>query len=123
MLSLDTGHRRDYSEGAAYRTYFGTDDLMFRVSNVDRRLANKEEVLVLRLADPGGGRPAASRWPSPRGGSPASACFHHAFAGRNLVIVTSPGGRQPCLRRRATCASSGTSTASASPTRPAARGG
>jgi len=31
VLSLDTGHQRDYSEGAAYREYFGTDELMFQV--------------------------------------------------------------------------------------------
>ena len=91
VLSLDTGHRRDYSEGAAYRTYFGTDELMFRVSNVDGRLANKDEVLVLRLADPaadGRLRPlaiAARRLARER-------VLHHAFAGRNLGIVTSPGG-------------------------------
>ena len=31
VLSLNTGHRRDYSEGAAYREYFSTDELMFNV--------------------------------------------------------------------------------------------
>jgi hypothetical protein len=48
-LSLDTGHRRDYGEGVAYRTYFASDDLMFEVSRQDQRLKKKEEVLVLRL--------------------------------------------------------------------------
>ena len=47
VLSLDTGHRRDYSEGAAYRNYFSTDELMFQVSNTDSLLKNKEEVLVV----------------------------------------------------------------------------
>ena len=47
MLSLDTGHQRDYSEGAAYREYFATDELMFNVPALDRRLANKAEVLTL----------------------------------------------------------------------------
>ena len=47
VLSLDTGHRRDYSEGAAYRDYFATDELMFQVPEVDRRLRNKAEVLAL----------------------------------------------------------------------------
>ncbi len=47
VLSLDTGHRRDYSEGAAYREYFATDELMFNVPELDRRLPNKEEVLGL----------------------------------------------------------------------------
>jgi hypothetical protein len=47
VLSLDTGHERDYSEGAAYRDYFSTDQLMFPVSKRDRRLKNKDEVLVM----------------------------------------------------------------------------
>ena len=47
VLSLNTGHRRDYSEGAAYREYFATDKLMFDVPLKDRRLANKEPVLAL----------------------------------------------------------------------------
>ena len=51
VLSLDTGHRRDYSEGAAYRDYFATDELMFIVPELDRRLRNKAEVLALVLGD------------------------------------------------------------------------
>ena len=47
VLSLETGHRRDYSEGAAYRDYFATDQLMFTVPVLDDRLANKAEVLAL----------------------------------------------------------------------------
>ncbi len=47
VLSLDTGHDRDYSEGAAYRDYFATDELMFNVPKLDRRLENKAEVLTL----------------------------------------------------------------------------
>lgn len=47
VLSLDTGHVRDYSEGAAYRDYFATDELMFTVPKLDHRLANKDEVLGL----------------------------------------------------------------------------
>ena len=49
VLSLETGHRRDYSEGAAYRDYFATDRLMFNVPARDDRLPNKAEVLALRL--------------------------------------------------------------------------
>ncbi|WP_428423071.1 DUF3179 domain-containing protein [Methylibium sp.] len=49
VLSLETGHRRDYSEGAAYREYFATDQLMFTVPKHDERLPNKAEVLALRL--------------------------------------------------------------------------
>ena len=47
ILSLNTGHARDYSEGAAYREYFATDELMFTVPKLDRRLKNKDEVLGL----------------------------------------------------------------------------
>ena len=46
VLSLHTGFQRDYSEGAAYREYFATDELMFNVPKLDDRLDNKAEVLV-----------------------------------------------------------------------------
>lgn len=48
VLSLRTGHRRDYGEGVAYRDYFSTDELMFTVPKIDRRLKNKDEVLIVR---------------------------------------------------------------------------
>jgi len=48
VLSLRTGHRRDYGEGVAYQKYFATDDLMFIVPKTDPRLKNKDEVLVVR---------------------------------------------------------------------------
>lgn len=47
VLSLATGYYRDYSEGTAYRDYFATDDLMFNVPKLDKRLKNKDEVLGL----------------------------------------------------------------------------
>lgn len=49
VLSLDTGHRRDYGEGVAYHDYFATDELMFNTPQLDERLANKAEVLVLGI--------------------------------------------------------------------------
>jgi len=49
VLSLATGHQRNYNEGAAYRAYFATQDLMFEVSRRDARLKNKDEVLIIRL--------------------------------------------------------------------------
>ncbi len=49
VLSLETGHARDYREGAAYREYFASDELMFAVPDSDTRLANKAEVLALRF--------------------------------------------------------------------------
>ena len=41
----------DYSEGAAYRSYFSTDELIFSVPARDVRLKNKDEVLAIRLID------------------------------------------------------------------------
>lgn len=55
VLTLETGHRRDYGEGAAYRGYFATDELMFQVPGQDKRLKNKDEVLALRFGDPAAG--------------------------------------------------------------------
>ncbi len=51
VLSLDTGHRRDYREGVAYRDYFATDDLMFTVPEIDKSLKNKDEILAIRLPE------------------------------------------------------------------------
>lgn len=50
VLSLKTGHLRDYREGVAYNAYFATDDLMFQTPFQDDRLKNKREVLALRFA-------------------------------------------------------------------------
>jgi len=49
VLSLNTGHRRDYGEGIAYNEYFSTDRLMFNTPFNDERLDNKREVLALRF--------------------------------------------------------------------------
>lgn len=51
VLSLDTGHQRDYGEGVAYNHYFSTDELMFAISTSDDRLKNKDEVLALTFPD------------------------------------------------------------------------
>ncbi len=49
VLSLETGHDRDYGEGAAYRPYLSNDKLMFEVPLHDDRLKNKDQVLAIRL--------------------------------------------------------------------------
>jgi hypothetical protein len=69
VLSLATGYQRDYDEDAAYRTYFATDALMFPVPNEDRRLRNKQEVLVPRFA-----RRVSDHWRSPLTSSVAIPC-------------------------------------------------
>jgi hypothetical protein len=93
VLSLETGHRRDYSEGAAYREYFSSDHLMFAVPGEDERLKNKAEVLALVLRPPGAARDA------PRRALALSVEFlrknpvyQRSFAGRELVVVTTRDG-------------------------------
>lgn len=51
VLSLKTGHRRDYGEGVAYKNYFNNDKLMFTVPSSDKRLPNKREILAFRSID------------------------------------------------------------------------
>ena len=51
VLSLKTGHRRNYDEGVAYHEYFATDNLMFNTPYSDKRLKNKQEVLALRFKE------------------------------------------------------------------------
>ena len=91
VLSLETGHRRDYSEGAAYRDYFGTDGLMFQVANRDDRLPNKAEVLVFR---PDGSAQTGANLPLAIAASflQRNRLFHQEFGGRRLVVVTSVQG-------------------------------
>lgn len=49
VLSLETGHDRDYGEGVAYNAYFADDQLMFNVPELDASLRNKDEILAIRL--------------------------------------------------------------------------
>ncbi|MEM8528752.1 MAG: DUF3179 domain-containing (seleno)protein [Bacteroidota bacterium] len=51
VLSIETGHRRNYDEGIAYQEYFSTDRLMFPVPAIDQQLPNKTEVLIIRAPD------------------------------------------------------------------------
>jgi hypothetical protein len=97
VLSLDTGFERDYSEGAAYRAYFGTDELMFDVSRRDGRLPNKAEVLVVRSVRSASARPPSEPDPVPPFAISTSLLrerpvFHFVVVDTNLVVVTSTGG-------------------------------
>lgn len=47
----DTGHDRDYSEGAAYGEYFASPQTMFPTPRLGRRFTPKERVVVVRLDD------------------------------------------------------------------------
>ncbi len=87
VLSLDTGHRRDYSEGAAYRDYFATDELMFQVPVLDTRLKNKDEVFTVRLA-----RHPEAPLAISAGFLAANPVHHDAIEGTALVVLTDPSG-------------------------------
>lgn len=51
VLSIKTGYQRNYDEGVAYQEYFSTDRLMFPVPEIDQRLPNKTEVLIVRAKE------------------------------------------------------------------------
>ena len=51
VLSLDTGHARDYSPGRPYGAYFASPDLMFPARVSDERLKPKDYVFALRAGD------------------------------------------------------------------------
>ena len=87
VLSRETGHRRDYSEGAAYREYFATDRLMFTIPKRDERLPNKAEVLALRMPQvPGEALAIAADFLATRP-------VHHARIGNvNMVVLTDASG-------------------------------
>jgi hypothetical protein len=57
VLSLDTGFRRDYGPGGAYREYFASPELMFPALVKDRRLRQKDLIFGVRV--PGG----VKAWP------------------------------------------------------------
>jgi Protein of unknown function (DUF3179) len=89
VLSLETGHERNYGEGVAYRDYFSTDRLMFEVPRVDTRLKNKAEVLVLRPEVIGSNaRPVAISVDRLK----REPVFAFEAAGRRFVVITSGGG-------------------------------
>jgi hypothetical protein len=90
VLSLDTGYQRDYSEGAAYRSYFGTDALMFDVSMHDARLPNKAEVLTLSLAATDAGGPQTVAISADL--LARERVYAVELADPDLVVVTSAGG-------------------------------
>ena len=58
VLSLDTGHRRDYGSGVVYRNYFASPDLMFPVVVGDETTVRRKDY-VFGIRGPG----AAKAWP------------------------------------------------------------
>jgi hypothetical protein len=99
VLSIATGHDRDYSEGAAYREYLSTDRLMFRVPVSDKRLKNKDEVLGLLLPARGGGRQAVAFSADFLARTPI---FHTTHEGVALVVLTTSHGANRVFESGAT---------------------
>ena len=87
VLSLETGYQRDYGEGVAYRDYFSTDELMFKVPVVDTRLGNKDEVLALTFPDATDEKLANSaQFLS------TTPVYHDQLGKLRFVVVTDPSG-------------------------------
>ena len=86
VLSLDTGHRRDYGEGVAYNSYFSTDEVMFNVPKLDKRLPNKREVVALRTDAPGSAVAVDTEYLK------KNRIYPLKVASDNVVIITTPKG-------------------------------
>lgn len=78
-LSLDTGHRRDYSSGAVYNAYFSSPDLMFPTL-VDER-QHKQKSYVFGIRSFGG----AKAWPLRA--FRRKPVINDALNGENLVLI------------------------------------
>lgn len=87
VLSLETGHRRNYDEGIAYKEYFSSDRLMFNVPKLDDRLLNKEEVLIVR-ADGYQKDPLAISAPFLR----RNKIYHDKIGNTSFVVITDRSG-------------------------------
>ncbi len=84
VLSLDTGHDRDYGEGVAYKEYFSNDKLMFQVTQRDDRLKNKDQVVALR--DDTEQLAVAAKFLN------ENPVYHDQLGEKRFVILTTAGG-------------------------------
>lgn len=87
VLSLETGHQRNYDEGNAYKDYFATDKLMFNVPKTDNRLANKAEILALRPQQISDEQLAISA-----DFLAINPVFHTKMGGLNMLVLTDKSG-------------------------------
>lgn len=93
VLSLDTGYDIDYSRDTLLRRYNRSDRLVFGIPQTDERLDTKEPVLALLLQqenEPAAPRPLAIKAELLQ--KKRNRVYQHDFAGRELVVVTSPEG-------------------------------
>ncbi len=79
VLSLETGHSRNYGSGIVYRDYFASKDLMFPAVVDEKALRQKDYVFGLRLF---GG---AKAWPLQA--FVRKPVINDAFAGHSVVLI------------------------------------
>ncbi len=94
VLSLETGHKRDYDEGVAYRSYFSNDDLMFGVKDEDSRLKRKAEVVTFFAGDEPRRVPVALDAALLR----KNPVYSFTTAGADWLALTSAGGANRIYR-------------------------
>jgi hypothetical protein len=86
VLSLDTGHRRDYGSGVVYNSYFTGPDLMFpAIVRNEERVRRKDYVFGIRA--PGG----AKAWPLYAFES--GAVINDQVGLSNIVLIGDAAGR------------------------------
>lgn len=79
VLDVKTGHDRDYSPGAAYKTYFESDKTMFPVAWRDKRLQAKDWIYGIHI----NGRSLAY----PLRALGKQSLINDAFNGKNLLVI------------------------------------
>lgn len=85
VITRDTGHQRDYRPGAAYGSYFGSDELMFPVwtdNPADMDLARKDWLWVVVLDGARKAYPLRDLADQP--------ILHDRFNDTDLVLITDP---------------------------------
>ena len=92
VLSQQTGHTRDYSEGAFYRQWASDDRPLFAVTSTDDRLQPTAEILAVHLTPEGPTN--TDRLPVAISGAFLEKHRLHQFevAGHRFVVVTSQKG-------------------------------
>lgn len=94
VLSLKTGHRRDYGEGVAYHAYFATDERMFETPYDDNRLKNKDEILTLRF-----GRPNTRKIAISADYLAQNPIYSGEYGGQSYIILTDKTGANRVFER------------------------
>jgi hypothetical protein len=89
VLSLDTGHKRNYREGVAYRSYFSTQNILFEVPEKDRRLKNKAEILGIQFTTSEDKRAVLA---ISADFLSRNRIYQMEFQGRSLLVLTSEKG-------------------------------